>query len=208
MGNVSKTGVVTGTGIVNPNLLSRYVSAGQNAAGSTSSGGRTTYYGDYGIKINGEGGDTYFRLFMTETLTQNEIYTISCCASGVLTGSYYNFPFFAQNNSSMGYLSIDHNGVCYKTFTMTYTGAQTASTVGDLTVYLCFLDDITRSLASGQGPIILTHFKLEKGSVPTPWIPSSTDPIYEGKNSSLFEIDDICKIHKPGYIQSYEFIEP
>lgn len=209
MANITKTGIVVANGTANPNLLSRYVSAGQLAPGSTASGGRTLYYGDYGIKIPAqENADTYFRLFMKETLTQNTIYTISCWAEGLLTGAYYNFPLFTQSNTSMGLLKINHNGLCYLTFTMTY-GTQTADTVSATgeTVYRCFMDDSGRNIPSGQGQITLTHFKLELGSVPTPWVPCTTDPKKEDISSSLFEIDDTCKIHKPGYIQAKEFIE-
>lgn len=210
MANISKKGIVTSTGVANPNLMSRYATAGGtgNSPGSTAGGGRTQYYGDYGIIIPAsENADTYFTLYMKQTLTQNTVYTISCYASGLLNGSYYNFPLFAQNNSAMGQIAINHNGLCFLTFTMTYTGSQPAATAGSETVYRCFLDDNGRNLASGQGPITLTHFKLEEGSVPTPWVPCSTDPNFGGRDSSLFEIDDICKIHKNGNIQASEFIE-
>ena len=209
MANIYKTGVVNSTGITNPNLLSRYVTPGQQSPTSTTSSGRTIFYGDYGIKLKGEAGDTYFRLFMKEQLVQNEQYTISCYASGLLDGSLYNFPLFSQSNGSMGVLPIDHNGLCCFTFTMTYTGAQTAVVVGTgpETVYVCFMDDISRNIISGQGEVTLTNFKLEKGTIPTPWYPYENDPNYVRRSSGLFEIDDICRIRKNGNIQSSEFIE-
>jgi hypothetical protein len=71
------------------------------------------------------------------------------------------------------------------TFTMTY-GTQTADTIGGETVYRCFMDDITRTIASGQGAITVTNFKIEEGSVPTPWVPASTDPLYVSDRSSMF----------------------
>lgn len=207
MANISKHGIVTATGFANPNLLSRYVSPGQGAPGSTAAGGKTSYYGDYGIIIPAaESADTYFRLFLKEKLVQNEQYTISCQVNGLLSGSYYNFPLFAQGNTSMGLLQLNHNGLCCMTFTMTY-GTQTADTIGNETVYRCFMDDASRTIASGQGAITVTNFKIEQGSIPTPWVPASTDPLYVSDRSSMFEIDDICKIHKNGNIQSYEFIE-
>ncbi len=207
MANISKQGIVTATSYANPNLLSRYVSPGHGAPGSTATSGRTNYYGDYGIIIPAaESADTYFGLFLKEKLVQNEQYTISCQVSGLLSGSYYNFPLFTQSNTSMGILQLNHNGLCCMTFTMTY-GTQTAYTIGDETVYRCFMDDSGRTIASGQGAITVANFKIEQGSVPTPWVPASTDPIYVTNHSSMFEINDICKIHKTGNIQSYQFIE-
>lgn len=208
MANISKQGVVTATSRANPNLLSRYVVPGQNGPTSTATSGRTRYYGNYGIIIPcQESGDTYFRVFLTERLVQGTLYTISCYASGVLDGTYYNFPLFKQDNGNMGLLQINHNGLCCVTFTMTWTGTQSATTAGSETVYICLMDDITRNIASGQGAITLTNFKIEQGSVPTPWVPASTDPIYVADHSNMFEIDDICKIHKNGNIQAFEFIE-
>lgn len=197
MANISKHGVVTATGFTNPNLLSRHVTAG----------GQTRTSGEYSILIPAaKSKDTYFSLYLKEKLIQNSVYTISCIASGVITGTYYKFPLFSQSNSAMGLLQIDHNGLCCMTFTMTDT-AQNASTISGETVYKCFMDNNGRNIASGQTAITLTNFKIEEGSVPTPWVPASTDPLYVSDRSSMFEIDDICKIHKNGNIQSYEFIE-
>lgn len=169
------------------NLLSRYVSPGGQAPGATATAGRTNYYGDYGIIIPAtENADTYFRLFLKEQLVQNETYTISCNVSGLLNGSMYRFPLFAQGNTSMGLLELNHNGLCSLTFTMTYS-TQSAATIGNETVYICFMDDNGRTLTTGQGPITVTNFKIEKGSVATPWIPASTDALYSslGLNSNI-----------------------
>lgn len=171
------------------NLLSRYVSPGQQNPNVTSTAGRTNYYGDYGIIIPAtENADTYFRLYLKEQLVTNETYTISCNVSGLLNGSYYRFPLFSQGNTSMGVLNIDHNGICSLTFQMTYS-TQSAVSVGNETVYVCFMDDSARALASGQGSITLTNFKIEKGNIATPWIPANTDPIYSfiGLDSNIEE---------------------
>jgi len=161
------------------NLLSRYVVPGQAAPTSTAAGGRTTWLGDYKITIPAtENADTYFRLFTTKQLTANATYTISCQVSGLKDGSYYRFPLYAQNNTGMGVLQLDHNGLCYLTFVMTY-GTQTAATgANGETVYICFMDDSGRALASGQGAITVSNFKLEEGSIATPWCPNSADTLY------------------------------
>jgi len=53
----------------NPNLLNEYVTPGQGVPGATSTGGRTNYYGKYGIIIPAtENADTYFRLFLKQQL--------------------------------------------------------------------------------------------------------------------------------------------
>ena len=206
MANISKQGVVTATSRANPNLLSRYASCGGNAPGVTGASAQTKYYGDYGIILTcAESKDTYFSLYLKEKLVNGSTYTISCMASGVVSGTYYSFPSFSQT-SGLNQLRIDHNGLCCVTFTMSNVN-QPVYTVGDETVYRCFMDDITRNIASGQGAITLTNFKIEQGSVPTPWVPASTDPIYVADHSSMFEIDDLCKIHKNGNIQAYQFIE-
>lgn len=161
------------------NLLSRYVSAGQNAPSSTSNGGRLLYYGDYGIQIPAtENADTYFRLFLKEQLVVGDTYTISCHASGLLSGTYYRFPLFAQGNTSMGILDINHNGLNQLTFTMNSSSQTAVQVSSSETVYICFMDDSGRNIVSGQGTITLTNFKIEKGSKVTPWTPASTDPRY------------------------------
>lgn len=197
MANISKQGIVTATSHANPNFLIRRINAG----------GQTVANGDYSIKLPATtSADTYFSTFLKERLVEGTVYTISCMVSGLIDGTYYNFPLFVQSNSAMGMLKINHNGLCCMTFTMNST-TQTATTIDGETVYKCLMDDNGRNIASGQGAIILTDFKIEEGSIPTPWVPASTDPIYVADRSSMFEIDDICKIHKNGNIQALEFIE-
>jgi len=93
----------------------------------------------------------------------------------------------------MGLLNINHNGICSLTFVMTYS-TQTAASVGNETVYICFMDDNGRNYVSGQGAITLTKFKIEKGDIPTPWIPASTDSLY-----SKLELDNNIEYDLSGY---------
>ena len=168
-------------GFGNENLLSRYVVPGQAGPTSTATGGRTTWLGDYKITIPAtENADTYFRLFMSEQLVSGQTYTISCQVDGLLSGSVYRFPMFAQSNTAMGVLNLDHNGLNSLTFTMNWTGTQTAATgANGETVYVNFLDDSARIIASGQGPITISNFKLDEGDKVTPWCPNILDSLYD-----------------------------
>ena len=162
------------------NLLSEHVVCGFNAPTSTSGGGRTSYYGSYGIGIlAAENADTYFSLYTNKQLAQGKVYTLSCIVSGLLNGTSYSFPLFAQGNGNMGNLVLNHNGLCSVTFTMNFTGSIPTSTdkYGN-TIYRIFMDDNSRTIASGQTQFYTTNFKLEEGSVVTPWCPNPSDTLY------------------------------
>lgn len=162
-----------------PNLLSKYVSPGQANPGATTTAGRTNYLGNYSIQIPAtENADTYFRLFLTKQLIQNNKYTFSCYVSGLKEGTYYNFPFFGQNNTGMGVIHLDHNGLNTVTFTMNSSAQNAVTDPEGKTVYIMFMDDSGRSIASGQQPFQITQMKLEEGNKATAWIPNESDPLY------------------------------
>lgn len=159
------------------NLATQYVVPGTNGPlVTTTSNGHTIYYDKYGIIIPAtENADTYFSIYLKQALESGKTYTLSCKVSGLLSGTYYNFPLFAQGNSSMGLLKLDHNGLCSLTFTMNYTGTVATSTVNGVTLYRLFMDDTSRKIASGQGAITITNIKLEEGEKATSWCPATTD---------------------------------
>lgn len=162
-----------------PNLLSKYVTPGQANPGVTTNAGRTNYLGNYSIQIPAtENADTYFRLFLTKQLIQNNKYTFSCYVSGLKKGTYYNFPFFAQGNTGMGVIHLDHNGLNTVTFTMNSSAQNAVTDPEGKTVYIMFMDDSGRSIASGQQPFQITQMKLEEGNKATAWIPNESDPLY------------------------------
>lgn len=162
-----------------PNLLSKYVTPGQTNPGVTTTAGRTNYLGNYSIQIPAtENADTYFRLFLTKKLIQNNKYTFSCYVSGLKKGTYYNFPFFAQGNTGMGVIHLDHNGLNTVTFTMNGSAQNAITDPEGKTVYIMFMDDSGRSIASGQQPFQVTQMKLEEGDKATGFIPNEYDPQY------------------------------
>ena len=182
---------------VNRNIATQYVMPGGNQPKMTSVAGRTNYIQDYGIKIPAtENADTYFSIWYDSPLQNNKTYTLSAIVSGLLDNSRYNFPLFAQNNSTMGVLEINHNGLCFLTFTMNYSGSITTISFEGKTLYRLFMDDISRNIASGQGPIFINNIKLEQGDKPTPWLPnindskyiSSTVPFTENNNNNKLYI--------------------
>ena len=185
------------SGVGGENIVGRYVAAGNNTTSpsTTANGGRTIYNGDYSIKIPAtENADTYFTIWLTEKPVDGETYTLSAKVSGLLSDTYYRFPLFAQGNTAMGLWNIDHNGICSLTFTMNYTGTINTATINGQTLYRMFMDDMGRSLASGQGEILIENIKLEKGSHPTPWCPATSDPKY-----SIMGLDDGIEYDCSGY---------
>ena len=184
------------------NLATQYVVPGSNGPlVTTTSSGRTTYYGKYGIIIPAtENADTYFSIYLKQALESGKTYTLSCRVSGLLSGTYYNFPLFAQGNSSMGLLKLDHNGLCSLTFTMNYTGTVATSTVNGVTLYRLFMDDTSRTITSGQGAITITNIKLEEGEKATPWCPATTDSLY-----SLLSLNEMTVYDCSGFCNNGEY---
>lgn len=207
--NINKQGVWTANGSGTKKNLVRYVTTGGNSPGNTSVAGRTNFYDSYGIIIPAtENADTYFSIWYDTPLDSGQVYTLSAEVSGLLNGSYYNFPLFAQNNSTMGLIKFNQNGSCCLTFTMNYTGTIQTATINGKTFYRMFMDDNGRALASGQSKILIKNIKLEKGSKPTPWLPNQSDSIYVSSTVPFIETNEGNKLYiGQDYIDANQFYE-
>ena len=207
--NINKQGIWTANGNETKKNLVRYVTTGGNSPGNTSVAGRTNFYDSYGIIIPAtENADTYFSIWYDTPLDNGQVYTLSAEVSGLLNGSYYHFPLFAQGNSAMGLIKINQNGLCSLTFTMNYTGTIQTATINGKTFYRMFMDDNGRALASGQGKILIKNIKLEKGSKPTPWLPNQSDSIYISSTVPFIETDEGNKLYiGQDYIDANQFYE-
>lgn len=143
----------------NPNLVS-YVIAG----------GRTTVLGKYTVRTTGENLDTYFRFNTIEPFASGSTYTISMDVENLAYDNGLVFSVGDQSTTSdkyCGRISLK-NG--HNTFTFTCP-----SGLNDLSQSI--LDDVNRGGAVGQN-VLISNFKLEKGSVVTPWIPNTQDDLY------------------------------
>lgn len=179
-----KTGVVNASGEgVNPNLLTSNPCYGGN---------RWTSLGN-GVKVDwtSNAGDTYWylRLASGVTLTQGDTYTFSCKCSGIGSASV----MFRWSNLA-GYEVYLQNGWNYYTFAMPSTNITNP-----------FFDDINRDTTLSD--LRIWDFKLEEGSVATPWCPNESDPEYVGSALGFTELETIPSIGKAGYVQATEFIE-
>lgn len=197
MASVLKCGIVTSNGKPNENIL----------PGTSSKEIKYTYP-----------SSSYVDKFRknTNVIPTETQYTLSFYAKSTVNGDkirahYYNPSTTTRGISSQGVTSTANDGTIdftlttdWKLYWVTYTQSNTTSTK---TVIFPRMFSQSSGGATGTGTVSIKMVKFEKGSVPTPWIPCAADSKYDGENSSMFEIDDVCKIHKNGNIQSYEFIE-
>lgn len=191
MGNVSKRGVVKGTGIVNANIL----------PGTSGKEIKYTYpSSSYSDKFSKK----------TSIVPSGLQYTLSFYAKSTVSGDkvrahYYNPNTTTKGVSNQGVTSTASDGNIdftltteWKLYWVTYTQSSTTATKTVI---------FPRMFSGGTGTVSIKKVKFEAGAVPTPWIPCSSDSYYINAASSLFENDDICKILKPGGMQALEFIE-
>ena len=192
MANISKQGVVTATSYANPNLLA---DTSQNEVQYTYP---QSSYSDKFVKrtIDVVSGSQYILSFFAK----------STVAGDKVRAHFYNPNTTTRCESSQGSITTASDGNIdfilsaeWTFYWVKYT--QSATTSSKIIIFPRMFS------TGGTGTVSVKCVKLEEGTVPTPWVPASTDPIYVADHSSMFEIDDICKIHENGNIQAYQFIE-
>ena len=155
-----------------------------------------------------------YQISFTENLVANQTYTLQLWDVDVShsgkTEANLGLDFYwgggSVNLKQMHGTSYFTNGHAdYLVTTITPTSSN-ASGSGATNLWFNVYNSV--GSASGTKNMSIGRWKLEKGSVPTPWCPSTSDDIYTG-NSVGFSEDDHTppRIGKAGYVQATEFIE-
>ena len=198
MSNISKQGVVKTTSVPNANILPGTSGKVINYNYPSSS------FSDYFIK-------------KTSIVPSGSQYTLSFYAKSTVNGDKIRAHYYSPNTttqavSSQGVTSTASDGNIdftlsteWKLYWVTYT--QSSTTAAKTIIFPRMFSQERSEAAKGTGTVSIKMLKFEAGTVPTPWVPNSTDTVNIGTDSGLFEGEDICRIHKKGVITSTTFME-
>ena len=179
--NISKKGILNGSIIergkvarihkndiiINPNLITQM-----------SSGGRTTLINNHTLSLNfGENADTYGYLNVSPAVVNGKTYTLSFEVESFPDGASWSWMLWNNKNYVF---HVNSNGLQKYTFTLDVSKLDSGYS---LTKFL--FDDGGRNNPSGT--VIFKNFKLEEGSVATPWIPNSSNAEYSNLNFSQLD---------------------
>ena len=141
-----------------------------NLITTMSSGGRTTLNGKYGLNADfSQNSDTYGYFNVSPALELDTTYTLSFDVSNFPKGGSWNFMLWNNANYEVGTITKDGH------YTYTFVPSTSKLPSGyDLTKFL--FDDGGRTNPTGM--VYFTNFKIEKGSVATPWCPHTSDSMY------------------------------
>ena len=150
----------------------------ENLVTSLSAGGRTSIDGTYSVHTSKTNADTYFYANLSSSLNPGDKVTVSCDVSGFSSNNYqWNFPFWSQGSGLEFWLK---NGHCSQTFTVP-SGATASNRI--------IFDDngAINGFTRGDSIIYIKNFKIERGSVQTPWCPNPADALYTalGYNNNI-----------------------
>ena len=193
MGNVriDEYGIVSASGIVNPNKLLLFPKAYDPTA-----------YNAYQINM-----DTNMVANKTYTI---QFWNVNVSHTGKTVSGLGISVYWGGGNISLvnmlGTAYFTHGHADHLTATFTITSSQ-ASGSGASNAWLCIYNSIPN--ADGTRSLTIEKWKLEEGSVPTPWIPNTSDAIYVDNNQGFIEhiTNDRSRINQEGYVQSNNFIE-
>lgn len=146
-------------GFGNPNLIT-----------TMSTGGNTTLNGKYGLNADfSQNTDTYGYFNVSPALELDSTYTLSFDVSNFPSGSAWNFSLWNNSNYYIGDITKDGH------YTYTFVPSESKLPSGySLTTFL--FDDGSRTNPAGM--VYFTNFKIEKGSIATPWCPHASDNLY------------------------------
>lgn len=226
MDGVSKQGVISFSGKPNPNLFRATSMTTEERAvsgfvenGSTDWTKYFRYYngGTSSHSFSSDGVDTItltsgsnvgisFQRKATDIdLDSTSWYMISCEAKCEVSGAHLDIGLSYYTTSDTwvwngGTNPQNFNAVdTWQKFTLKFKPASNTQYI-----MYCF----TVNSTTGKH-FSIRHCKLEKGEIPTAWIPNENDVDFVSNICGFIEdgTDNICKIQKNGYIQANEFIE-
>lgn len=149
-----------------------------NLITTMSTGGNTTLNGKYGLNADfSQNTDTYGYFNVSPALELASTYTLSFDVSNFPVGSIWNFSLWNNSNYYIGDITKDGH------YTYTFVPSESKLPSGySLTTFL--FDDGSRTNPAGM--VYFTNFKIEKGSIATPWCPHTSDSLYTslGLNST------------------------
>lgn len=189
--NISKQGIISASGNVNPNLLPNTSIVEKQCTYPSSS------YKDWYIE------------YTIEPAT-GSIYILSFWAKSTVSGDIISSYFYSPNTTTS---SVSSQGVTrtrvdgYMDFTLStewefYWVIYTQSETTVKKRIIC-----PRCFSSGTGTVSIRNVKLEEGSIPTPWIAAETDTNFVGAKCGFTEYGiSPTKIHKE-CVEATEFIE-
>lgn len=150
-----------------------------------------------------------YQINLTENLVANQTYTIQFwdvdVAHSAKSAADLGIDVYWGGGSlrmkywhGTSYFTNGHADYLVGTFTVT---SSQASGSGSANLWLNIYNSVSN--ADGTRSMSIGKWKLEKGSVPTGWIPDATDSLYtnfnmstQSTNSGFIELDDTARIYK------------
>lgn len=175
--DLNKQGIWTANGDVNENLL-KYIPKGYNP----------TVYCAYQFNIikNLEANKTY-------TMQLWDVYVSHSAKTEAQTGIWVYWgggSVHLFNWAGPTYFTNGHADYLFKTFTVT---SSNASGNGATNAWFNMYNSVPGT--DGTRNMKIGKWKLEEGSIPTPWIPAKSDEIYISSTASFVENNNSNKLY-------------